>query len=106
MWNWIIGKNKSLCFSIQRQFLITIDCTGFMTKCGYKTSLALAEGIMREKYVAVVPGSDFGLPNTLRLSFSSLAYNEGIDRLAVFLLPDSLLHSVVRWGSCKIKKLG
>jgi len=65
-------------------FYCTVDCANFMRTKGYQTSLALAEEIMKEKYVAVVPGSDFGLPYTIRLSFSSLAYEEGIDRLAEF----------------------
>ncbi len=40
-----------------------------MEKYQYKTSLDLAVKILKEKSVAVVPGSDFGLPHTLRLSF-------------------------------------
>lgn len=65
-------------------FYITIDCNEFMTNKNYETSLALAEKIFEDTSVAVVPGSDFGLERTLRLSFSSSKYNEGIDRLAGF----------------------
>lgn len=39
---------------------------------------------MRATRVATVPGSDFGLPDTLRLSYTSARYEEGIDRLAGF----------------------
>ena len=65
-------------------FYITIDCDELMRNKGYGTSLALAEKIFADTSVAVVPGSDFGLERTLRLSFSSSKYNEGIDRLAGF----------------------
>lgn len=71
-------------YHAEGSFYITVDCAEFMRTKGYQTSLALAEAIMKEKYVAVVPGSDFGLPHTLRLSFSALAYEAGINRLAEF----------------------
>jgi len=65
-------------------FYLTLDCNEYMKKAGIETSLELAERIMQKEYVATVPGSDFGLPHTLRLSFSSSKYNEGIDRLVRF----------------------
>jgi aspartate/methionine/tyrosine aminotransferase len=68
----------------QGGFYITLDCEAFMKSRNIATSLELAEKIMNSKCVATVPGSDFGLPYTLRLSFSALKYNEGIDRLAEF----------------------
>ena len=55
-----------------------------MKKKGILTSLELATKIMEEKYVATVPGSDFGLPYTLRLSFTCDRYDEGIDYLVDF----------------------
>lgn len=65
-------------------FYITIDCEEYMKKNNITTSLRLAERILHSKYVAVVPGSDFGLEYTIRLSFSSSKYEEGINRLAEF----------------------
>lgn len=65
-------------------FYITLDCKEFMEKKGIATSLELATKIMEEKQVAAVPGSDFGIPHTLRLSFSCHRYNEGIDHLVDF----------------------
>ncbi|MCL6589243.1 MAG: aminotransferase class I/II-fold pyridoxal phosphate-dependent enzyme [Firmicutes bacterium] len=65
-------------------FYITLDCQEYMRKKGLKTSLDLAVKIMEAKCVATVPGSDFGIPETLRLSFSNTRYNQGIDRLAEF----------------------
>ncbi|MDR2727654.1 MAG: aminotransferase class I/II-fold pyridoxal phosphate-dependent enzyme [Chitinispirillales bacterium] len=68
----------------QGGFYITIDCEEYMKNRNIATSLELAQKIMESECVAAVPGSDFGLPYTLRLSFSSLKYNEGIDRLVKF----------------------
>lgn len=68
----------------QGSFYLTLDCEKFITRKGIPTSLELAVQIMKNMYVATVPGSDFGLPNTLRLSFSCHRYTEGIDRLVDF----------------------
>lgn len=65
-------------------FYLTLDCAGFMRERDLASSLALATEIMRATHVATVPGSDFGLPDTLRLSFTSPRYEEGIDRLVAF----------------------
>lgn len=68
----------------QGSFYITLDCKKFMEKKGITTSLDLAFNIMEKKNVATVPGSDFGLPQALRLSFSCHRYNQGIDHLVDF----------------------
>ncbi|UCH93924.1 MAG: aminotransferase class I/II-fold pyridoxal phosphate-dependent enzyme [Candidatus Aminicenantes bacterium] len=65
-------------------FYIALDCSKFMEKKNFSTSLDLATKIMEEKHVATVPGSDFGLPQTIRLSFSCHRYNQGIDHLVNF----------------------
>jgi aspartate/methionine/tyrosine aminotransferase len=65
-------------------FYITLDCKKFMDKKRISTSLDLATKIMEAKHTATVPGSDFGLPHTLRLSFSCHRYNEGIEHLINF----------------------
>ncbi len=65
-------------------FYLTLDCAGFMRRRGLQTSLDLAAAIMQKTHVATVPGSDFGMAETLRLSFTSARYEEGIDRLVSF----------------------
>ncbi len=65
-------------------FYFTLDCEKFMKRKGYTTTLDLAVKIMEQKQVATVPGSDFGIPWTLRLSYSCHKYKEGIDRLVNF----------------------
>ncbi|QJD87260.1 pyridoxal phosphate-dependent aminotransferase [Cohnella herbarum] len=67
-------------------FYITMDCSVYMNRHGMETSLELATRIIESTGVATVPGSDFGMPESLRLSFSSSKYKEGIDRLAAFFI--------------------
>jgi aspartate aminotransferase len=68
----------------QGSFYLTLDCSQFMAERGFAASLELATAIMRAKHVACVPGSDFGLPETLRLSFTCARYEEAIHRLVSF----------------------
>lgn len=68
----------------QGGFYFTIDCNAFMKREGYVSSFELAKDILFQKNVAVVPGEDFGIPKTIRLSFSSEKYCEGIDLLYDF----------------------
>jgi len=65
-------------------FYFTLECSNFMKKKGINSSLDLATRIMEQKCVATVPGSDFGLSTTLRLSYSSHRYKEGIDHMVDF----------------------
>ena len=51
---------------------------------GFATSKELARDILEKVHVAVVPGTDFGVPNDLRLAFCNKRYNEGIDRLRTY----------------------
>ncbi|HLP44351.1 MAG TPA: aminotransferase class I/II-fold pyridoxal phosphate-dependent enzyme [Candidatus Kapabacteria bacterium] len=78
------GCNSVRALPSQGSFYLTLDCEKFMAAKGIATSLDLAVQIMKKMHVAMVPGSDFGLPHMLRLSFSCHRYNEGIDRLADF----------------------
>ncbi len=66
-------------------FYLTLDCQSYIHRSGLADSLELARNILRDTGVATVPGEDFGLPATLRLSFTSSRYCEGIDLLAQYL---------------------
>lgn len=79
-----IRKNGVKSYYSQGGFYITIDCMDYMKKMNIESSEVLARKILEDVYVATVPGSDFGLPYTLRLSFSNLRFAEGIDRLVQF----------------------
>lgn len=70
-----------ISYPAKGSFYITLNCEEYMRKNNIETSLDLAKSIFESTNVATVPGSDFGLPNALRLSYSSNDYNEGIDRL-------------------------
>ena len=65
-------------------FYITLDCNKYIKNNNIKCELDLAKEIIISTGVATVPGSDFGLPNTLRLSFTTERYNDGIDKLRNF----------------------
>ncbi|MGM1058993.1 pyridoxal phosphate-dependent aminotransferase [Saccharothrix sp. Mg75] len=62
-------------------FYLTLDCAEHMEEHRIPDSLTLAVDILRETAVATVPGADFGLPTTLRLSYTSARYEDGIDRM-------------------------
>ncbi len=62
-------------------FYIVLDCDRWVKEKGMNSSKELVIDIAKTVYVATVPGTDFGIPNGLRLSFCNDRYNEGIDRL-------------------------
>jgi len=62
-------------------FYISLDCRKYMEAGGFSNELELAKEILEYTKVAVVPGSDFGAPGTLRLSFTCPEYKNGIDEL-------------------------
>jgi aspartate/methionine/tyrosine aminotransferase len=49
-----------------------------------RSILELCKEIFQKTKVATVPGSDFGVPHMIRLSFTSERYNEGIDLLHAY----------------------
>lgn len=62
-------------------FYLTLDCGGYLRERGIVDPVELAADILRKTHVATVPGADFGLPETLRLSYTSARYEDGIDRM-------------------------
>lgn len=65
-------------------FYITLACDQWIKKNGFVDSKDLAKDILKKVYVSTVPGTDFGVPNGLRLSFCNDRYNEAIDRLRIY----------------------
>jgi aspartate aminotransferase len=78
------GVSDVRALPAQGSFYLTLDCGRFMREREIASSLDLAERIIRATNVATVPGSDFGIPETLRLSYSSRRYEDGVDRLVGF----------------------
>ena len=62
-------------------FYAILRCEEWNKALGFSSSKELARDILEKVHVAVVPGTDFGIPQDLRLAFCNDRYNEGIDRL-------------------------
>jgi aspartate/methionine/tyrosine aminotransferase len=66
----------------QGSFYLTVDVASLMGEG--ETDRSLTESILNATHVATVPGSDFGLPGTIRLSYSASEFENAIDRLSVY----------------------
>lgn len=76
-----LGTLKSLeIFTAQGGFNLFIYCKKFL-KGNNTTSIDMAKDILFKTGVAVVPGSDFGIRNGIRVCFTNKRFNEAIDRL-------------------------
>jgi len=62
-------------------FYCTLDCREFIRSRELSNCLKLAMDVLDRAGVATVPGEDFGLPGTLRLSFTASRFEEAINRL-------------------------
>jgi len=65
-------------------FYANLRCEAWNKKMKFPSSKELARDILEKTHVAVVPGTDFGVPHDLRLSFCNNRYNEGIDKLHLY----------------------
>ncbi len=70
--------------SCQGTFYIFPDMSGAMEKLGIKTDVELGEFLIEKAGVALVPGSAFGAPGYMRISFATSMENlqKAMDRLA------------------------
>ncbi len=67
--------------SAEGGFYAILRCEEWNKAQGFPSSKELARDILEKAHVAVVPGTDFGVPHDLRLAFCNNRYDEGIDRL-------------------------
>ena len=67
-------------------FYAMLQCEDWNNAHGFASSKELARDILTRAHVAVVPGTDFGVPHDLRLAFCNERYNEAIDRLRGYFL--------------------
>ena len=65
-------------------FYAMLRCAEWNAAHGFSSSKELARDILQRVHVAVVPGTDFGVPQDLRLAFCNIRYEEGIDRLQAY----------------------
>ena len=72
------------CLASQGTFYAFPHVAGFMDRLGVSDDVALSELILEKTGVALVPGSAFGTPNFIRLSYATSMTNldNAIDRLA------------------------
>ena len=66
-----------------------LRCAEWNAAHGFASSKELARDILDRVHVAVVPGTDFGVPQDLRLAFCNARYEEGIDRLRAYFSDSS-----------------
>lgn len=65
-------------------FYCTLDCRERIEQQSVGDGMQLAMDILSRVGVAVVPGEDFGLPGTLRLSFTARRFEEATRRLSAY----------------------
>ena len=84
-WDYTVRAFSSLdnirLIESQGGFYCSIDCRDFIKNNDFTNCLNLAIDILEKAMVAVVPGNDFGIPGTLRLSFTNKRYTKAVDRL-------------------------
>ena len=72
--DWLVPSLDRLpgirCSPGQGAFYVFADCRGAIESLGLKDDLELAERLLEESGVATVPGTAFGTPGHLRLSFA------------------------------------
>ena len=71
-------------------FYALLRCADWNAAHGFASSKELARDILQKVHVAVVPGTDFGVPQDLRLAFCNERYDEGIDRLREYFSAGSV----------------
>jgi aspartate aminotransferase len=59
------------CLAGDGTFYVFPNVEGLMAKLGCKTDLELSDKLLNEALVALVPGSAFGAPGHVRLSFAT-----------------------------------
>jgi (5-formylfuran-3-yl)methyl phosphate transaminase len=69
-------------------FYVVLDCAAWLRDGRARDTVELARDVLVRARVAAVPGTDFGAPETLRLSLCSSRFEEAIDRLARYFTAD------------------
>jgi aspartate aminotransferase len=75
------------CLDPRGAFYALFDVRGVLAKHDCTDDVAMAERLLEDAHLALVPGSAFGAPGFLRLSYAAgeTVLNDGIDRLARWL---------------------
>ena len=89
--DYVLGRLNAMpglhCLPSQGAFYSFPDCREAIRTLGLKDDLALAEQLITQAGVAVVPGTPFGAPGYMRLSFATSMDNlrKALDRIEAFL---------------------
>src|SRR5439155_7796300 len=67
-------------------FYLLLDCSAWLESGKAQDTMELARDILARAKVATVPGTDFGVPQALRLSLCCARWHEGIDRLREYFV--------------------
>lgn len=92
--NWLVPALDALpgvvCLPGKGAFYVFADCSEAIADLGLNDDLALAEHLLEHAGVATVPGSAFGAPGHLRLSFACAleTLQAAVDRIAKALKTD------------------
>ncbi|MDF2556494.1 MAG: aspartate aminotransferase [Bacillales bacterium] len=81
------------CVKPQGAFYFLPNATEATKLCGYENVDQFAEALLEEAHVAVIPGSSFGIPTHIRLSYATSQQNldKALDRIRVFI--ETKMHS-------------
>jgi aspartate aminotransferase len=74
-------------------FYVVLDCSPWLRDGRARDTVELARDLIERAGVATVPGTDFGAPQTLRLSLCSARFEEAIDRLAGYFAAGPVTHA-------------
>ncbi len=71
----------------QGAFYVMVDCSYYIKKFNFESSIELAEAMLDEASVAVIPGDAFGVNTYIRLSYatSEPLIKEGLERIRAYL---------------------
>lgn len=75
------------CIKPEGAFYIMIDCASYLSKFGFESASDLAQAMLDQASVAVIPGDAFGMNTYIRLSYatSESLIEAGLDRIKAFL---------------------
>ena len=85
-------------------FYAMLRCKDWNARHGFASSKELARDILQKVHVAVVPGTDFGVPDDLRLAFCNERYNEGIDRLREYFTTERVTQHATKATSTAVSE--
>jgi aspartate aminotransferase len=84
---WLAADPRLRCQKPAGAFYMFIDVSELLSVDGFRTSLDLADALLKEARVAVTPGEAFDAPGFIRISYATSVdiLREGTSRLLEFI---------------------